>query len=692
MNKSILTLAIAAALSSQVVLVTVVSAEEESLPTINVESTTLSDVSEEQVKSADLAEALQKNVPSISIVRRSGIANDIILRGQKKDNINILIDDAKIYGACPNRMDPPTSHVLTNNIYGIEITEGPYDVENFGTLSGAVKITTKKPSKEFEGEVNVNLGSWGYRKAATTVSGGNDKVRALFSISKETSEQYEDGDGNDFSEQLEAVDAPAMNRYKPEFVGIDAYDKQSFMGKVYVDVTEDQELKLSYTANRSDDILYPSTPMDALYDDSDIFTAQYTIKNLGNWSKELDFQLYNSEVEHPMSTFYRVASGPGSVNEKVSHLETEVQGFKVKNSFDLDEMTELTYGLDYSVRNWDGNYEGTGTQALIDGFHSIDDVDTENRAVFVVLDKDFPGFNLKAGARYDDTTIETGGNAPNQPDNDYTAFSGYVFGTYQLNETTKLFGGLGRAHRVPDARELYFRGAMINTSGPMPMPMNPQLGTPTLDQTRNDEIDFGIENNFENLVLKTKVFHSWLTDFIHYRSTPVPGSMMNLNRFENVDATIYGLDVSGSYFINDEIYLDFGLAYQRGEKDEPLSGQTDTDLAEIPPLKANLALNYEYANRSNARVEVVAADKWDRFDGDNGEQELDSYAVVNLKVQHQLTNQFEITAGIDNIFDRTYAVSNTYNDLTLISSGATGEVMLINEPGRYVYVNTTFRF
>ena len=66
-------------------------------------SVEVTDVSEEQIKSADLADALSKNVPSISIVRRSGIANDIILRGQKKDNINILIDDAKIYGGCPNK-------------------------------------------------------------------------------------------------------------------------------------------------------------------------------------------------------------------------------------------------------------------------------------------------------------------------------------------------------------------------------------------------------------------------------------------------------------------------------------------------------------------------------------------------------------------------------------------------------------
>ncbi len=61
----------------------------------------IKDINSEELKSADLAEALTKNSANISVVRRNGIANDIILRGQKKDNINILIDDAKIYGACP---------------------------------------------------------------------------------------------------------------------------------------------------------------------------------------------------------------------------------------------------------------------------------------------------------------------------------------------------------------------------------------------------------------------------------------------------------------------------------------------------------------------------------------------------------------------------------------------------------------
>ena len=152
----------------------------EELGIIEVESTRLSDVSGEEVKSADLADALSNTIPSISIVRRSGIANDIILRGQKKDNINVLIDDTKIYGACPNRMDPPISHVLTNTIDSIDIIEGPYDVENFGTLSGAVKITTRKPAKGLSGEVSVNAGSYDYRKAAATVSGGAGSAIASY--------------------------------------------------------------------------------------------------------------------------------------------------------------------------------------------------------------------------------------------------------------------------------------------------------------------------------------------------------------------------------------------------------------------------------------------------------------------------------------------------------------------------------
>ena len=71
-------------------------------------------------------------------------------------------------GACPNRMDAPISHIVTNNVDHIEINEGPYNVEDFGVLSADVKVHTLKPSKEFSGEVGVNTGSWVTKKLTST--------------------------------------------------------------------------------------------------------------------------------------------------------------------------------------------------------------------------------------------------------------------------------------------------------------------------------------------------------------------------------------------------------------------------------------------------------------------------------------------------------------------------------------------
>jgi iron complex outermembrane receptor protein len=247
-----------------------IAAEPVVLDEIAVESTSISDVSTEEIKSADTAEALAKQVPSITLVRRSGIANDIILRGQKRDNINILVDGGKIYGACPNRMDPPTSHVITSNIDSITVVEGPYDVEHAGTLSGMVTVDTSAPKKGVHGNVNVGFGSFGYKKLSGTLTGGNDTVRALIGASGEWSDQYKDGDGNTFADQIDnaiaAGQAAPGNAYRNENRDMAAYAKKSLMAKLFVNITDKQERRLGYTANRSDGVLYPNTPMDARYD------------------------------------------------------------------------------------------------------------------------------------------------------------------------------------------------------------------------------------------------------------------------------------------------------------------------------------------------------------------------------------------------------------------------------------------
>ncbi|MDD3601831.1 MAG: TonB-dependent receptor [Sulfurovum sp.] len=640
-----------------------------------IETEVIKDVSNEEIKSADVAEGLAKESSSVWLVRRSGISNDIIVRGQKKDNINVTIDGTKVFGACPNRMDPAISHMLTNNIESIELIEGPYNVEDFGVLSADVKVHTKKPTKETTGEVNLGFGSWGYKKASFNVSGGGEKVKFLLSGSTESGEQYEDGDGNDFVEQIaeNGLDASG-SQYQPKYQNLDAFEKKTVMAKLFWNIADNQELRLSYTANRSDDILYPSSKMDALYDDSDIFNIEYSLKDLGKYSKALDVQLYQSEVDHPMSTLYRKAA-TALADEITHHLDTKTQGAKIKNSFDVENHT-VTAGLDYSLRNWDGAFYKNGVYQ----YTSLSDVDTENYALFLKDTFRMDKLEWNLGLRYDDTEITSGlgfngTSTISYPVNDYSELNGYISGTYHADENTQYFAGIGKSSRVPDARELYI---FMKPAG--------QIGSLDLENTVNYELDAGIEKKFENASFKAKAFYSMLKDFIAYNSSNTT------HVFENVDATIYGLELSGTYVASESLYFDYGMSYQRGKKDDPLTGQTDTDLPEIPPLKFNAAANYLYDESLSFRAELIAADEWSRYDYDNGEQELDAYAVLNLKGTKQLNKNLELTVGIDNVFDSTYATANTYEDLTLLGSGITGEVMLLNEPGRYIYTNIKYKF
>ncbi|WP_320036448.1 TonB-dependent receptor [Halarcobacter sp.] len=613
-------------------------------------------VSSEQIKSADLAEALSKNVPSVSLVRRSGIANDIILRGAKKDNINVLIDDSKIYGACPNRMDPTTSHILTNNIDSIEIIEGPFDVENFGTLSGLVKVKTKEPTEKLSGDINLNIGSFGYRKTSFNVSGGNEYIKFLLSASKEKSDSYEDGDGNNFYEQQVYHGIPTANRYSSS--DLEAYDKKTLLAKTIINLDDSSELTLSYTANRSDNILYPNTPMDADYDDSNIYTVEYTKRDLGEFSKELNLEYYYSDVDHPMSTTLRNNGAMMMTN----HMKSSIWGTKLKNSFDLFDGTLLT-GLDMSERNWKGKYYNKMNSYIRD---SISSTDTKNKAAFLKYEKSFGKLDIDIGTRYDRTSIDTENTT--MQDKDYNALNGHIFAVYNLDEDTKLFAGVGKSERVPDARELY----IVSSTGMV-------QGNDNLESVKNREIDLGFEKTIGDFNIKTKVFYSNLDDYIYN---------INGTTFQNIDAKIYGMEVSGYYLFSENLIFDYGVSYLRGKKDEAILGQTDRDLAEIPPLKGTLSLTYDFGV-SQLTTQMIASKGWSNYDIDNGEQDLGAYTVFNAKYNHKISKNFDITLGVDNIFDKTYASTNTYNDIRYIGAGNTE---LLNDPGRYAYVNLKFSF
>ena len=643
-------------------------AAQTELSPLNVESTIITEVAQNAQLSADLAEALSTSVPSIDMSRRSGIANDILIRGQKRDNISISVDGTKVQGACVNRMDPPISHIVTHQIQDVEVIEGPYDVENFGTMSGGIRIKTKKPTKHFKGEANLAYGAWNYLKFGASASGGNNIIRMLVSASTESSDQYKDGNGDTLADQIQNNNATAI--LKPQYKGMKAYTKSSLMTKIFVNLTDNQELQLGYTTNKSNGVLYANTKMDALYDKSNIYNVKYIVKNLSDHSKKLTLQYYASDVDHPMTTQYRISSN-NPMMDNTNHLTTKMQGVKLKNNFELASY-KLLVGLDGSKRNWDGDYYNTTTKTPKG--KSIDNATTTNLALFTKLDKSFDALDISFGLRYNSTQITHATLESKR----YTSLNANLMNSYNLDEENKLFLGLGRASRVPDARELYFRN-IKNTS-------TDTTGSANLEQTTNTELDLGYELQGEMLGLKIKGFYSMLHNYIYIQKGKL------VHAFENVDATVYGAELSASYYATDELTLDFGTSYKVGDRKKALAGQTGTNLADIAPLRGTLNLSYEYMNESVASMGVRASQAWSKYDGENGEQKLAAWAVLDMKVRHTLSKMFDFTLGVNNLLDATYVQSNTYADLTLLTSGSTGNIMLLNEPGRYIYTNLNAKF
>ena len=102
----------------------------------------------------DMGEAL-KQVEGVSYVRKGAIANDLVLRGFQKDNINVLVDGVRIHGACPARMDPPSFHYDFAEVEEVKVVKGPYDLTNPGGLGGTVDARTKKAAKGGGGDLNL---------------------------------------------------------------------------------------------------------------------------------------------------------------------------------------------------------------------------------------------------------------------------------------------------------------------------------------------------------------------------------------------------------------------------------------------------------------------------------------------------------------------------------------------------------
>jgi len=685
---TLLSLAAVAALATESISIQKITVEA-SAPKVDAKNVT----ADEMVKfsrQSDLGEMLSNTLPEITLVRNSGVGNDIILRGFRKDNINVTIDDAKVCGACPNRMDPPAMHVSSSQIASVEVQEGPFDVTQFGSLGGKINVVTKDPQKGVHGEVSATLGSFDYRKLSTTVEGGNDTVQALVGFSRETSGQYKDGEGRTLTEQTNHLlpSTPTLypQEYKSSYTDANAYERNSYWGKIIGRIGDNQKLTLGFFADRADDVLYPRYKMDAQVDDTDMFNLKYQFLNLSDFSDELKIEGYRSKVTHVMGTDFRVGMASNNYAITVAPVDATIKGASIENTLTVAG-TKVSVGVDGSIRNWNGIKYSKSNPSAINIL--IPDVDTTNIALYAKGLKTIGNYEISGGARYDDTTIDPNQNLAladanttvnktfltNMKDRDYTNISANLMAKYNYTPHTNIFIGAGQSIRVPDAKELYWVAS----------------GNTNLNETVNREIDLGAEHTVGNFHIKGTAFYSDLKDFIYqYKNSATTTT------WTNIDARIVGFDLQADYLLSNEWRVESGAAYQKGTKKDTLQldalssvPQNDDDLAEIPPLKGRIALVFD-DNIHYAMAEVIGA-HYQTIDSDNGEKPIGSYGLLNLKYGAELGSGFSLTTGINNFFNRTYAVNNGYIGNELIT-GTGVDPLVLNEPGRSFYGTLAYKF
>ena len=100
-------------------------------------------------------------VPNVSGIRKGGVAVDPVIRGFKFSQLNVILDNGvKIENGCPNRMDPVSSHVETEDIENIEVIKGPFVLRYGPALGGVINLVTEKPHPYEKFEIHADAVLW----------------------------------------------------------------------------------------------------------------------------------------------------------------------------------------------------------------------------------------------------------------------------------------------------------------------------------------------------------------------------------------------------------------------------------------------------------------------------------------------------------------------------------------------------
>jgi iron complex outermembrane recepter protein len=602
-----------------------------------------------------------KTVPGFSVSRKGGSGGEIVLRGQAGSRIDLLLDGASLHGGCPYRMDPPTSYVFPGAFDRVTVLKGPQTVLYGPGNSAGVVLFESDPTKlaapgaTFDG--SATFGSFGRNDQTAEVVAGTPDFYVRAGYNRTQSDDYEDGDGNKVHSQ---------------------YDRSG--AHVAVGWTPDANTLIELTgAVGQGEEAYAGMSMDATQLDRENFGLRFRKTEVSELVSKVEAQIAYNYADHIMDDF-RLRPNPMPMGE--SEVDYRLVNGRGLIEWALGENTSLSTGVDFR----DGVHRSPDTGSW------VTDAEVNGQGLFAELTQNLTQRDRVIGGLRADrwhakdlrTQVWTGGMmggfVPNPTANATrtemlpAGFIRYERDLASIPATAYI--GLGYTERAPDYWELFPNESATTASAFF------------TDPEKTAQLDTGLNYRNGPVTASLAAFANRVNDYILYQSN-VPKGMTTATITRNIDASSFGGEAGAGYAFNDNWKADASVAYVRGE-----NLTDDLPLGQQPPLEGRLGLTYATPVWSVGGLARFVAEQ-DRVAIDQGTligQDLGTtpgFAVFSLNAGWRVNSHALLTAGIDNIFDKTYA-----EHISKAGSAVTGypTTTRVNEPGRTVWMKLAVSF
>ncbi len=532
---------------------------------------------------------------------------------------------------------------------GIEVSKGPGSaLYGSDAMAAVVNVSTKAAPEETEGNVNLELGSFGWQRLL--IGGGtaslNHGIRADLNLT------HTDG----------WRDSTEYDRQSANF-RLDSFLDSGFTVKTLLNVSNiDQETAGSSRLLEDDYKNHPTrnyTPISMRKVESvrlssaiekEVGARLYSItpyfrynsmELLPNWSLSYDPNTYKTENKSaglmmkirqdfvPMRTRLIVGAdvdySPGSMDQNR-----------------IDPTKEGNYYVDYTVE--EKLYDYDVTFASVSPYAHIETSPTDKLRINAGLRLDYMRYD------YDNnlTALDSGDHKrPEDTDVEYKHVSPKLGATYAINDYVNTFLSYRHAFRVPSQGQLFRQGKSANTVDLKPVKV--------------DNYEIGLRGRTDaNVNYEISVYYMVKSDdiltFKHAdgsRETMNAGETLHKGIETGLTAPLHSdVDLAVSYAYTEFTYEDW--------KPNDSTDYSGNELEAAPRDIGNIALGYHPSQLNGGKMELEFVHLGQYWMDQANTETYEGHQLLNFRIHYPVNQQFKLSARILNLEDKRYATNASY--------------------------------